>query len=74
MTIEGAPELERAVRFSLFGLMVAAADEGEAAVGARGLTGPGYRGHVFWDTDVYVAAVLRRHPSRRGQGDAASTG
>lgn len=27
---------------------------GAASIGARGLTGPGYKGHVFWDTDVFV--------------------
>ena len=36
---------------------------GEAAVGARGLTGEGYRGHVFWDTDVFVLPFLAAtHP------------
>ena len=40
------------------------ADEGEAAVGARGLTGPGYRGHVFWDSDVFVLPFLAAtHPA-----------
>jgi trehalose/maltose hydrolase-like predicted phosphorylase len=34
------------------------ADHGEAAVGARGLTGPAYAGHVFWDADVFVLPVL----------------
>ena len=64
IAIEGAPELERAVRFSLFGLMVAAANEGEAAIGARGLTGPGYRGHVFWDTEVYTLPFFAAtHPA-----------
>ena len=48
------PELQRAVRFSLYHLISFAPDHGEAAVGARGLTGPGYRGHVFWDADVFV--------------------
>jgi trehalose/maltose hydrolase-like predicted phosphorylase/hydroxymethylpyrimidine pyrophosphatase-like HAD family hydrolase len=52
--IEGDEELQRLVRFALFHLMSSASDAGEAAVGARGLTGPAYRGHVFWDTDVFV--------------------
>jgi trehalose/maltose hydrolase-like predicted phosphorylase len=39
------------------------ADRGEAAVGARGLTGPVYAGHVFWDADVFVLPVLAAvHP------------
>jgi trehalose/maltose hydrolase-like predicted phosphorylase len=56
--IDGAPELQRAVRFALFQLMASVADSGETALGARGLTGPGYRGHVFWDTDVFVLPFL----------------
>jgi trehalose/maltose hydrolase-like predicted phosphorylase len=52
------------VRFALFHLMGAAADVGEAAVGARGLSGPAYRGHVFWDGDVFVLPFLAAtHPA-----------
>jgi trehalose/maltose hydrolase-like predicted phosphorylase len=56
--IEGDDELQRLVRFALFHLMGSAAEGGEAAVGARGLTGPAYRGHVFWDGDVFVLPFL----------------
>ena len=63
VVIEGDPELQRAVRFTLFHLMASVADEGEAAVGARGLSGPAYRGHVFWDSDVFVLPFLAAtHP------------
>jgi trehalose/maltose hydrolase-like predicted phosphorylase len=48
----GGDELQLAVRFALFHLMASVGREGEAAVGARGLSGPGYAGHVFWDADV----------------------
>jgi trehalose/maltose hydrolase-like predicted phosphorylase len=34
--------------------MAAVPTEGEAVVGARGLTGPAYAGHVFWDADVFA--------------------
>jgi trehalose/maltose hydrolase-like predicted phosphorylase len=56
--IEGDPELQQAVRLALFHLMASVAEQGETALGARGLTGPGYRGHVFWDTDVFVLPYL----------------
>jgi trehalose/maltose hydrolase-like predicted phosphorylase len=56
--IDGDQELQRAVRLALFQLMGSVAAEGETALGARGLTGPGYRGHVFWDTDVFVLPYL----------------
>jgi trehalose/maltose hydrolase-like predicted phosphorylase len=64
IAIPGEPELELAVRFGLFHLMASVADHGEAAVGARGLSGPGYAGHVFWDADVFVLPFLAAtHPS-----------
>lgn len=56
--IGGDPELERDVRFALFHLIGSAAGRSDAAVGARGLTGPAYRGHVFWDADVFVLPFL----------------
>jgi trehalose/maltose hydrolase-like predicted phosphorylase len=58
VVIDGDPESELAARFAVFHLLCAAPDEGEAAVGARGLTGSAYGGHVFWDADVYVLPAL----------------
>jgi trehalose/maltose hydrolase-like predicted phosphorylase len=63
VVIEGDADLQHAVRFSLFHLMGSVASEGEAAVGARGVSGPAYRGHVFWDSDVFVLPFLAAtHP------------
>jgi trehalose/maltose hydrolase-like predicted phosphorylase len=62
--IGGDPELQLAVRLALYHLIGSAADSGEAAIGARGLTGAGYRGHVFWDADVFVLPFLAAtHPA-----------
>ncbi|MGA2470660.1 MAG: glycosyl hydrolase family 65 protein [Solirubrobacteraceae bacterium] len=62
--IDGDPALQLAVRLALFHLIGCAADGGEAAVGARSLTGRGYRGHVFWDSDVFVLPFLAAtHPA-----------
>ncbi|HVM63694.1 MAG TPA: hypothetical protein VMU14_02450, partial [Acidimicrobiales bacterium] len=64
VVIEGDDELQRALRFSLFHLMASVPDRGEAAVGARGLTGTGYRGHVFWDADTFTLPFLAAtHPA-----------
>jgi trehalose/maltose hydrolase-like predicted phosphorylase len=61
--VEGDANLQHRVRLALFHLMGSVADEGEAAVGARGLSGPAYRGHVFWDSDVFVLPFLAAtHP------------
>ena len=64
IVIDGDPQLQGAVRFALFHLMASVGDRGEAAVGARGLSGPAYRGHVFWDSDVFVLPFLAAtHPA-----------
>ncbi len=58
VTIAGDPDAELAVRFALFQLMACVGDGDEAGVGARGLSGPAYAGHVFWDAEVFVLPVL----------------
>jgi trehalose/maltose hydrolase-like predicted phosphorylase len=62
VVIEGdhddAAQDQLAARFAVFHLLSAAATHGEAAVGARGLTGHAYEGHVFWDADVFVLPAL----------------
>ena len=62
--VEGDDELQLAVRLAMFHMMASVSDTGEAAVGARGLTGTGYRGHVFWDADTFVLPFLAAtHPA-----------
>jgi trehalose/maltose hydrolase-like predicted phosphorylase len=61
--IESDGALQRNIRVALFHLMASVADTDEAAVGARGLSGPAYRGHVFWDGEVFVLPFLAAtHP------------
>lgn len=55
---DGVADDQLAARFAVFHLLAAAAPVGEAAVGARGLTGSAYEGHVFWDADVFVLPAL----------------
>jgi alpha,alpha-trehalose phosphorylase len=56
--LEGAPDLQQAVRFNLFQLMQATARGEGHGVPAKGLTGHGYEGHYFWDTEIYVVPFL----------------
>ncbi len=56
--IEGDAELQQAVRFSLFHILQAGARGEQRAIAAKGLTGPGYDGHAFWDTEMFVLPVL----------------
>jgi alpha,alpha-trehalose phosphorylase len=56
--IEGDPELQQAVRFALFHVLQAGARGESRAIAGKGLTGPGYDGHAFWDTESFVLPVL----------------
>ena len=56
--VDGDPALQLAVRFSLFHILQASARAEQRAIPAKGLTGPGYDGHTFWDTERYVLPVL----------------
>lgn len=58
VVVEGDPELQQAVRFALFHLLQASARVERRAIPAKGLTGTGYDGHSFWDTEIFVASVL----------------
>jgi trehalose/maltose hydrolase-like predicted phosphorylase len=53
--IEGDPDSQLALRFAAYHLNSAAnPDDDRVSIGARGLTGQDYRGHVFWDTEIYL--------------------
>lgn len=56
--IDGDPALQQAVRFGLFHVLQAAARTERRAIPAKGLTGPGYDGHAFWDTEGHVLPLL----------------
>ncbi|HXX68592.1 MAG TPA: beta-phosphoglucomutase family hydrolase [Polyangiaceae bacterium] len=54
----GSPSLQFAVRYSIFQLMQATARVEGYGLPAKGLTGEGYEGHYFWDTEIYVVPFL----------------
>ena len=56
--LEGDAELQQAVRFALFHTLQAGARAERRAIPAKGLTGPGYNGHSFWDSETFVLPVL----------------
>lgn len=52
--ITGDNKLQLGLRFNLFHLNQAAARDGKHNISAKGLTGAGYEGHYFWDTEIYM--------------------
>jgi beta-phosphoglucomutase len=62
VTIEGDIQAQLAVRYNLFQLLISACphitgdctDNSRVSVPAKTLSGLGYRGHVFWDTEIFI--------------------
>ena len=56
--VDGDQAVQQAVRFGLFHVLQAGARAERRPIAAKGLTGPGYDGHAFWDTESFVLPVL----------------
>ncbi len=56
--VDGDTEVQQAVRFALFHVLQAGVRAEERAIPAKGLTGSGYDGHSFWDTEAFVLPML----------------
>jgi alpha,alpha-trehalose phosphorylase len=56
--LTGDDEIQQAVRFALFHVLQASARGERRPIAAKGLTGTGYDGHAFWDTESFVLPVL----------------
>lgn len=52
--IEGDEKAERGLNFSIFHLIQSMPVDSRISLTARGIHGFGYRGHVFWDTEIYA--------------------
>ena len=62
--VDGDAQIQQAVRFGLFHILQAGARAEQRPIPAKGLTGTGYDGHTFWDTEAFVLSVLTyTHPS-----------
>jgi alpha,alpha-trehalose phosphorylase len=55
VTIEGDALLQQGIRFNLFHLFQSAGKDGHTNIAAKGLTGEGYQGHYFWDSEIYIS-------------------
>ncbi|MBL8058673.1 MAG: glycoside hydrolase family 65 protein, partial [Anaerolineales bacterium] len=59
VVIEGDDEAQLAVRFNLFQLLIAAPRHDDRVnIGAKTLSGFGYRGHAFWDTEIFMLPLF----------------
>jgi alpha,alpha-trehalose phosphorylase len=58
ITLPGQPVLQQAVRWNLFQIAQASMRADGQGVSAKGVSGSGYGGHYFWDTEIYVLPFL----------------
>lgn len=59
VVIEGDDEAQLALRFNLFQMLIAAPRHDDRVnIGAKTLSGFGYRGHAFWDTEVFMLPLF----------------
>jgi alpha,alpha-trehalose phosphorylase len=56
--LDGDPEIQQAVRFAMWHLLQATERAEGRAVAGKALTGTGYEGHAFWDTEAFVLQVM----------------
>ena len=57
--IDGDPEAQIAIRFNLFQMLIAAPRHDDRVnIGAKTLSGFGYRGHAFWDTEIFMLPLF----------------
>jgi beta-phosphoglucomutase len=53
--IEGDAQAQQAIRYNLFQMLIAAPrNDDRVSIPAKTLSGYGYRGHVFWDTEIFL--------------------
>jgi kojibiose phosphorylase len=53
--IEGEDSQQKILRFNLYHLLIAASPRDiDASIAAKTLSGEWYKGHVFWDTEVFI--------------------
>ena len=53
--IDGDPEAQLGVRYAAMQMIAVCPPPGvDASIAAKGLSGSGYKGHVFWDTEIFL--------------------
>ncbi|AMC11050.1 hypothetical protein Lupro_07220 [Lutibacter profundi] len=52
--INGDEKMQQAIRFNIFHLLQSTGKDQWSNISAKGLSGEGYEGHYFWDTEIYI--------------------
>lgn len=54
VSIRGDEAMQQGIRFNMFHLLQSVGKDGRTNMAAKGMTGEGYEGHYFWDTEIYM--------------------
>jgi len=54
LEIDGDADLTCAVNYNLYQLLQSAGRDRYSGIASKGLSGEGYEGHYFWDTEMYI--------------------
>lgn len=61
-------KVQLALRFAQYHLLAMLPLDSHSSIAAKGLTGEGYKGHVFWDTEVFILPYyLLNEPNKAKQ-------
>ena len=52
--LQGQTTLQAGVDFAAYTLLQSAGQDGLSSIASKGLSGEGYEGHFFWDTEIYM--------------------
>ena len=64
VVIEGDEKLQEGIRYNVFQLLQSVGKDKWSNIAAKGLSGEGYEGHYFWDTEIYIFPLfLYTNPS-----------
>ncbi len=58
ISIDGDPKTERSLNYNIYQLLASAGVDSHSNISAKGLSGEGYEGHYFWDTEIYMIPLF----------------
>lgn len=58
VSITSELDLEISVNYGIYALLQSVGRDGETSIAAKGLSGSGYEGHYFWDSEMYILPVF----------------
>lgn len=61
ISVEGDVAVQQSIRFNMFHLFQSAGRDGKTSIAAKGLTGEGYGGQYFWDTEIFIHPFFYIH-------------